>query len=87
MKRVQWNVEWRGREVENPVLRPLVAFAAVAVGCLAASMAIARAAIVIPASLPVHLVLRALGRKGFLTTREGLRFSYRVDLEGFRKLP
>ncbi|MBS1895468.1 MAG: hypothetical protein JST59_29565 [Actinobacteria bacterium] len=87
MNRVRWNVEWRGREVENPILRPLVAFAAIAVGCLGASMAIARAAILVPASLPVHLLLRALGRKGFLTRREGSRFSYRVDLEGFRKSP
>ena len=87
MNRVQWSLEQRGRQVEGPVLRPLIAFGAMVVGCLGAFVTIGLAAIVIGLSLPLHLVLRVLGRKGFLTTSERRRFRYAVDLEGFRKAP
>lgn len=87
MSRVHWNVEWKGREVESPMLRPLVAFGAIVIGCLGAFITAALAAIVIPFSLPLHLLLRMLGRRGFLVRGEGWRFSYAVDLGGFRKAP
>lgn len=43
--------------------------------------------ILIPLTFPLDLLLRVLGRKGFLTMTRAGRFSYTVDLEGFRKAP
>jgi hypothetical protein len=34
---------------------------------------------------PLHVALRAAGRRGFLTYEKGSRFSYRVGVNGFRR--
>jgi hypothetical protein len=86
--RSRWSVTWNDREVENPFLRVVVSVVAIVLGLLGAIvgllglfLAIAVLAIVIPLSIPVHLILVKTGRKGFW---EGN--NYKVGAEGFRKV-
>ncbi len=99
------SVQRNGREVENPILRRLVAFGAMALGflrsfgnflaillvligiALSVILDFVVSAILIFLTFPFHLLLRVLGRKGFLTTVRDGRFSYTVNLEGFRRAP
>jgi hypothetical protein len=95
------SVQWKGREIENPILRFLVGFCAMVlsfVALMAAMLAIPLSvimgvlgvlvmAVLIPVSFPLHLVLRLLGRKGFLSTGESEGFSYVIDTDAFRKAP
>jgi hypothetical protein len=85
------SVTCRGREVETPVLRQLAAVAAIVlgsvmalVGLIVAVLGFAITAVLVPLSLPLHLVLRMLGRKGFIEVQSG-RMRFAVEREGFRK--
>lgn len=85
------NVTWRGREVEAPVVRQLAALAALVlapvtafVGLAVAVVGLALTAALIPLTFPLHLVLRLLGRRGFVDVERG-RVRYAVEREGFRR--
>lgn len=69
--------KWNGREVHNPVAK-------VVVGVSAVCLTVLVLAIVIPLSLPAHVVLRAFGRKGFVRHNSDGTISYEVDFDGFK---
>ncbi|HVX32582.1 MAG TPA: hypothetical protein VHA80_05515 [Solirubrobacterales bacterium] len=81
---VEYEVTWMGREVGSPTLRAVIAVIAVALGVVVAGLGIVLAGILIALSVPLHLVLRALGRAGFLTV-EGRSLTYEVGRHGFRR--
>jgi hypothetical protein len=77
-------VSWRGREVESPTVRAVITAFAIVVGSFAAALGILLAGILIAVSLPLHPLLRLLGREGFLTVEDG-RLTYAVGRRGFRR--
>jgi len=85
------SVTWRVREVQNPALRQLAAVATIVlgaimapVGTIVAVLGLSLTAVLLPLSLPLHLVLRLLGRRGFIGV-EGGRVRYAVERQGFRE--
>lgn len=92
------SVRYNGREVENPVMRVVVAVVAMtlAVGVLGIALFAILPAVtfifglfvllgaVVLASLPLHFLLRALGRRGFVERSSG---SVKVEIssKGFHK--
>jgi len=75
------SVQFRGREVQNPVLRVLIVlFLAilVPVSMLWVLIIVALLIVLSPVLLPAHFVLRALGRKGFVR-RDGDTISIIID--------
>jgi hypothetical protein len=81
---VDYSVRWRGREVESPGVCAMVAVVAIVVGSVGAGLGILLAGILIAMSLPLHPVLRLLGREGFLTVANGRR-TYAPGRRGFRR--
>ena len=88
---VVMSVTWRGREVENPALRQLAAVATIVLGAVTAPVGLivtviglALTAVLLPLSFPLHLMLRLLGRRGFIEVEWG-RVRYAVERQGFRK--
>ena len=73
------------REIRNPIAKvvigvPLIAFGMV---MLVVGMIVLAVVIVVGAPLwvPLHFVLRAFGRRGFVTTHDGLKIN--LSHEGF----
>lgn len=90
---VEMSVTWRGREIERPLLRQLAAVTAIVLGAVMAPVALivavfgaAFTAVLVALTFPLHLVLRLLGRRGFLDV-EGGRVRYAVERRGFREAP
>lgn len=88
---VVMSVTWRGREIENPALRQLAAVATIVlggamapVGLIVAVLGLAFTAVLLPLTFPLHLVLRLLGRRGFIEVKGG-RVRYAVERQGFRE--
>lgn len=83
-----WDVGYmstrRAHEVQSRTLRAGMAILAIFLGLLLVPVEIVIAGFLIVVSVPVHLVLRALGRVGFLTV-EGRRLTYAVGRHGFGK--
>lgn len=75
------SIKWRGREVQNPVLRFLTA-AIVTVGVAFGMIVLV---LTLPLTLPLHFVLRLFGRRGFATITEEGGITYAVELEGFKR--
>jgi hypothetical protein len=87
------SIEWRGREVESPLVRRLaLAFvilfgaALLVAGVTVAVIGTFLTLFLAVLSLPLHLVLRLLGRRGFFTASAG-RARFALGLGGFRKAP
>jgi hypothetical protein len=78
------SVKWRGREVENPILRKLVGVYAIVMATFGMVFVIVFFVIVMPLSYPFHLLLRVFGRKGFVEW-DGRNFSYNIGKEGFKR--
>lgn len=83
------SVKWNGREVQNPILRKLVvlfvvvwAIVAIPLGILGAILGIVLCVVLPPVTLPLDVVLKALGRRGFFR-QEGSGFNYAIDHRAF----
>lgn len=68
-------IRWNNREVENPILRPLVA-----VGAFVGLIVFA------PIWLPLDWALKLTGRRGFMSTSEDGTFTVLLEPEGFRRV-
>lgn len=89
------HVEFRGKEVTNPVLRALAAGVilpiAAVVSIFGAIFAFIVPVLVIvvfsPVLVPLHFILRALGRKGFMEyNRETDYFTITVNRAAFQRV-
>jgi len=70
----------KDKEVTNPVLRALdIAWATV--------MAVFTICILIPLSLPTHLLLKLFGRQGFVKHNTDGTIEYLINKEGFYRRP
>ena len=88
-ERITWR--WRGREVYHPLAKVGIAVAMVVmlpIGFLTMVVVVAITIVTLPISIPLHFVLKAMGRKGFLRHEvKGLKESIRIVLDhtGFQK--
>lgn len=69
--RRQWNITWRGSEVHSPAGRVAVTLFVVPMALLGVLFALVSLVVLIPLSLPIHALVRALGGKGFYEPRTG----------------
>jgi hypothetical protein len=82
------SIKWRGREVEHPVLRALVATWAVLMVILGLILIALTFLVFIPLSIPVHFLLKLCGRRGFVKwDATHTNFSYEIGRDGFRRAP
>jgi hypothetical protein len=78
------SVKFRGREVQDPVLRKLV----IALLVVMAAVFWVLFLVLSPLLLITHFALKAVGRHGFVyRTLDGRNYSIAVDSRGFRKVP
>jgi hypothetical protein len=81
------SIKWNGQEVTDPALRSIVATFAICLGLLAIPLALAGmvlAIILLPITLPLDLLLKRLGRRGFITNDNG-QLSYAIGHNAFRR--
>lgn len=81
------SVTWNGREVQNPILRFIVATVAICFGLLGvlfALLVVALLIVLLPITIPLHFLLRACNRKGFFRNDQG-KATYSVDVQSFRR--
>lgn len=83
------SVKWNGREVQNPILRKLVVLfvllwipVGLAGALLGFILCIGLCVVLPPVTLPLDVVLKALGRRGFFR-QEGSGFNYAIDHRAF----
>lgn len=79
------SVKWNGREVQNPILRKLVVLFVllwIPVGLAGALLGFILCIGLLPVTLPLDVVLKALGRRGFFR-QEGSSFNYAIDHRAF----
>ncbi len=72
------NITFRDKEVRNPLLRALCAL----VVCFGVFVILPVAVI---ASLPLHVLLRLFGRRGFATISESGGIIYEISISGFKR--
>ena len=81
------NITFRGKEVHNPLLRKLIVSIVIPVASVAillVPIAMILVVLLSPVWVPMHLVLKAFGRRGFVV-HEGQSMQIDINLAGFRK--
>jgi type IV secretory pathway component VirB8 len=58
---VGWSIKFNGKEIRNPLLRAVASLFTL----LVAGMVIVVTVLLLPVIIPVHFLLRAVGRRGF----------------------
>ncbi|MDB5164362.1 MAG: hypothetical protein JWS12_980 [Candidatus Saccharibacteria bacterium] len=84
-----FHVKFKGKEVQNPILRTLLGLLGAAlalIGAVLAMAAVALSVVLLPVIVPVHYLLRWRGRKGFLIKEPDGRISIDLSFAGFHKL-
>ena len=91
MKLTRYNrvteVTFFGKEIQNPVLRRVAIVVLVLWGCIMIPLGICMAAFglaMMPVYYVVHILLRAVGRKGFVD-KGPTHFNFTVSREGFQR--
>lgn len=86
---MDWKNKWNDKEVTSPLGRFLVALIMiVALVVLIPIIILMIVALVIltPILIPLHFILRAVGRRGFATRKPNGAFSIKVDADAFKRI-
>lgn len=89
MMTVRTSIKWRGREVQNPVLRKLLGSAAILLGLLSLCWWLVCIVFVFamsPLLVPLHFALKAVGRRGFVAYKDDGTFVIEVSRRGFKRV-
>lgn len=81
----KYSVQFRGKEVRNPVLRKVVGTIVIVIGVPLTLLMFALMIALSPLIILTHYVLRACGRKGFVFN-DGNHFAISVNAQGFRRV-
>lgn len=81
-----FRVKYKGREVCNPLARVLITIFALCYAAVAIAFGVALvllSLVVLPITLPLHLLLRLFGRRGFFYVKPGGTFTYAIGPGAF----
>lgn len=76
---MSWSIKVNGKETKSPILRVL----AVIWIFVISSFTIVMTILLLPIIIPTHYVLRASGRRGFVSDQGG-KLSFRIDANAFQ---